>query len=532
MSIDGDGKMDLLVRRRGDGAAVFFRSNGDGSFQQVSSWQTQWPYYGADEFIPGDYDGDGKTDLLVRRRSDNAMVLLGGDGTGAFQMRTSWTTQWPIGSAPSAMTLFAGDYNRDGKTDLFALRASDKTGVLMVSNGDFTFHVRTWMIWWPDATADAYTIGDYIGNGRPAFLVHRRSDLARAVLTFSGWDAKGLASCPATDLTSLLGCLRQFNQFDDVSLNADIECNGDACCGPAYGPLMQVYGQQAKTLHGGGHRIFRHGLDVVQHPSCFALDIAGSNDIEINDLIVDDDGAVPPPDVYPKDPISTATIRVTRSGYVTMHYVTVRNAKGTGIFVEASEHFEMRYSTVENSGVIGVSIGLAADPASPAPSFFTLTETTVTGTRTNGLAMVGLTGLGDIYDNIVSGNTLRRNHNFGIYSCNGYRCGGGQIHPQQVHRLVITANVIGDGECQNCKDRSVLGMEVGLHADNKQELSDVLIENNNVSGNSDCAIYVAVSPPARPAQFQAQNIVVHGNRCTNNNTQTNLGWCVTDSQCH
>jgi hypothetical protein len=66
---DGDGKTDLSVWRGPQFPAPWLILNSSNGSMQTIEWGTaQAPFN--DEIVPGDYDGDGKTDAAVFRRSD------------------------------------------------------------------------------------------------------------------------------------------------------------------------------------------------------------------------------------------------------------------------------------------------------------------------------------------------------------------------------------------------------------------------------------------------------------------------------
>lgn len=125
---DGDGDSDVLARDpqgklwlyRGDG-----RGGWDGSKVVGSGWN------GFDRILgPGDFDGDGAVDVLARRPNGDLM-LYRGDGYG------SWKGSARIGSGWQKFTAVAsvGDFDGKGGPDVLA---RDKAGALWLypTNGD------------------------------------------------------------------------------------------------------------------------------------------------------------------------------------------------------------------------------------------------------------------------------------------------------------------------------------------------------------------------------------------------------------
>lgn len=109
---DGDGKADFGVQRHADGVGS---TNGPAVFWILTaSGQTNVEYFGLkdDRVVPGDYDGDGKTDFAVAR------------GFNISPGNTTWYIRYS-GGEPDYSTVFGsgfnfaqGDYDGDGATDI------------------------------------------------------------------------------------------------------------------------------------------------------------------------------------------------------------------------------------------------------------------------------------------------------------------------------------------------------------------------------------------------------------------------------
>lgn len=113
---DGDGKADISVFRPSNGFWHIMKSSG--GFSSI-----QWGQK-TDELVPGDYDGDGKTDVAVYRGI--------ADNYNWYIRRSSDTTlfarSWGIDQGYGGVTPVPGDYDGDGKTDLTVQILDDFVG--------------------------------------------------------------------------------------------------------------------------------------------------------------------------------------------------------------------------------------------------------------------------------------------------------------------------------------------------------------------------------------------------------------------
>ena len=169
---DGDGIDDPAIYRRGDTPGAqsqfwWFGSNGvTKNAQVVINWGA-----GADVAAPGDYTGDGRADYCVYRS-----VSPGGRGiffvhpsTGAYDAVGLADTATPFGLFSSDIVV-PGDYDGDGRTDFAVTR---REGTILVwyylpsSGGPFA--ATTWGVF----ATDNEVQGDYDGDGRTDLAVWR-----------------------------------------------------------------------------------------------------------------------------------------------------------------------------------------------------------------------------------------------------------------------------------------------------------------------------------------------------------------------
>jgi hypothetical protein len=160
---DGNGTADLAVARRTGGLLYwFYRLTANGPI-----FTRQWGN-ATDFAAPGDYDGDGKGDFAVQRPT-------GISGQAAFWLNYSSAasgvlSRYAVFGHPDDI-IAPGDYDGDGKTDIAIVRqaGANLEWYYEPSTAPGTFLGGPW----GTTATDFITQGDYDGDGKTDFAVWR-----------------------------------------------------------------------------------------------------------------------------------------------------------------------------------------------------------------------------------------------------------------------------------------------------------------------------------------------------------------------
>ncbi|MBI1764031.1 MAG: VCBS repeat-containing protein [Acidobacteria bacterium] len=112
---NGDGKPDLVMPRGlGNEPLLLQLSAANGRFTTTTGAFGTYTNRNASAAISADFNGDGKNDLAVADGTARELTLLSGDGTGRFPASLGA----PFKLNTNAVLLAAADFNQDGKADL------------------------------------------------------------------------------------------------------------------------------------------------------------------------------------------------------------------------------------------------------------------------------------------------------------------------------------------------------------------------------------------------------------------------------
>jgi YVTN family beta-propeller protein len=156
---NGDGKTDLVASLNLDELWEFqaFLGNGDGTFTASGLFGG---FNSVGTVIAGDFNGDGKLDLAFPASlndSQNIFVALG-NGDGTFTLSTGYANL-------SGTSLTTGDFNNDGILDLAVIGTGDQPVTILLGNGDGTFTAATSQPLVVVTTPQSVTAGDFNGDG-------------------------------------------------------------------------------------------------------------------------------------------------------------------------------------------------------------------------------------------------------------------------------------------------------------------------------------------------------------------------------
>jgi hypothetical protein len=178
---NGDHKTDLLVRNRASQNSGIYLSNGDGSFSVksfgVGLVTPGFTLNGDEDVYQGDYNGDGKTDLLVRNKRFHNIEMYMSNGDGTFAANINCVEMITTGFLLNYdEDVYQGDFNGDGRTDLLMRnRVNHKSGIYL-SNGDGSFLEKNYGVelatpgFWLDSN-ELVHVGDFNGDGKTDLII-------------------------------------------------------------------------------------------------------------------------------------------------------------------------------------------------------------------------------------------------------------------------------------------------------------------------------------------------------------------------
>jgi hypothetical protein len=183
----GDGKDDLLVHN--DNSIIIYRSNGSQLelvFSAVERVPGSWQFKPNDRFHIGDFNGDGKAEVVVYNATDwgslKYLGLLASDGANGLRCIARYDNSMPNWNFGVNDQFYVADFDGNGKKDLFISNSKDYSvryfGLLRSTGTGFSLIQRydANLPGWQMNKNDKFYAGDFSGDGKDDLFVFNGLD--------------------------------------------------------------------------------------------------------------------------------------------------------------------------------------------------------------------------------------------------------------------------------------------------------------------------------------------------------------------
>ncbi len=174
-----DGKLDLVISDQNSGHVVVLLGNGNGTFQAARSFPFAAGSGGFDIAV-GDFNGDTIPDIAANSRQGGGVNIFLGKGDGNFQAAVSFNASLP-NCGPT--NLAVGDFNKDGKLDIITSLQCSTVSVLF-GKGDGTFSTPLHLA--ANEFPAQLVVADFNGDGNPDWVAGSSSQMYLTVVLGNG----------------------------------------------------------------------------------------------------------------------------------------------------------------------------------------------------------------------------------------------------------------------------------------------------------------------------------------------------------
>ena len=204
---NGDGNVDLAVPNHQSPYITILLGNGDGSFRPAPKSPFKTDTYPHPHGVAlGDFNGDGKLDVMTDSWGHDKIELFLGDGLGNLQLLGK---TFSVGKRPY-QRLRAADFDKDGHVDIVTTNLDDNTATILFGDGRGGFRAAPGSPVPAGAAPWSVAISDFNRDGNLDFATIPYApdvkDPSKLAVTVMLGDGKGgFAPVPGTPL-SLAGC--------------------------------------------------------------------------------------------------------------------------------------------------------------------------------------------------------------------------------------------------------------------------------------------------------------------------------------
>ncbi|MBF8194342.1 VCBS repeat-containing protein, partial [Nonomuraea sp. K274] len=182
---DGDGKDDVVAFTHGTNADVFVATSTGTGFGAGVKWH-DWFAPGGEVPAVGDFDGDGKDDIATFTRGESADVFVALSTGTSFGAGAKWHDFF----APGVEFPAVGDVDGDGKDDLIVFTQGSTADVYVALSTGTSFAPAVKVHDWFAPGVEQPRVGDFDGDGKAdiaAFTGGSNADVFVALSNGSGF---------------------------------------------------------------------------------------------------------------------------------------------------------------------------------------------------------------------------------------------------------------------------------------------------------------------------------------------------------
>lgn len=172
---NGDGHADLAAAATNNGGQFVQLNNGSGTFQAPTQWFGDSVQQSIAAIATGDFNGDGKLDVVTADPSNNTVSIHLGEGNGLLAPTAQRVA---MGALPAG--LVSADFNGDGHLDLATANASSNSVTVLFNNGLGSFPTSATYSVGDDPRA--ILAGDFNGDGKLDLAVANYDDNTVSIL--------------------------------------------------------------------------------------------------------------------------------------------------------------------------------------------------------------------------------------------------------------------------------------------------------------------------------------------------------------
>ena len=180
--LNADGKIDILTTNANDNTVSVLLGDGNASFSPASGSPFRAGRHPYDVVAPHDVNGDGKLDLVTPNLRGNAVMVMLGDGTGAFS--DSPGAPFAVQTRPGYVAV--ADLNNDRKLDIVATHDDYPIVAVLLGDGKGSFKPTPGSPVRPSFAVWGIAIGDLNGDGFADLVCGSQVDNGVAILLGDG----------------------------------------------------------------------------------------------------------------------------------------------------------------------------------------------------------------------------------------------------------------------------------------------------------------------------------------------------------